>query len=99
MLHISKSELFEISKFRNILLAIFKCRVFSIFCHLAGEKTDRCFDMYAQGYAHFKLYEQELSLLQLLHTYKLEVWKLHCKLYLSLAGMARKMIYDYKFLN
>ena len=72
VLRISKLELFEISKFRNILMTIFKCRIFSAFRHFAGENKDCYFDMYVQIYAYFKLNEQELNLLQLLHTCKLK---------------------------
>ena len=39
VLHISKFELFEISKFRSVLVTIFECQIFSVFCHLEGEKS------------------------------------------------------------
>ena len=45
---------------------------------LQWKKTDCCFDMYAQNYAYFELYEQKLNLVQLLHIYKLQAIFITC---------------------
>ena len=43
VLHNSKFELFEISKFWNILMIIFNCRIFNIFCCIKRRKNGLCF--------------------------------------------------------
>ena len=43
VLHVLKFELFEISKFRNISMVYFKCRIFRFLYYLSGKKNGSLF--------------------------------------------------------
>ena len=92
VLHISKFELFEISKFRNILMAIFNCQLlhFLLSCR---EKKRVVVLIYMHKIMHVLRYANKNLIFCSFYILT------NCKLYFSFADMAKKMFCDSNFLN
>ena len=72
VLHILKLKLFEISKFWNVLMAIFKCSFFRVFHHLSGVKNELLFWYVCTKLRMFKVMWTKINLLQNIRTCKLQ---------------------------